>query len=80
MTPKELHIAVSRTFNLGNNQFLKIEAGFLGTVDEGDEVEEVRRWVLEEIRKSMSAAYRAHHPHSPENPANQGRALALPRN
>lgn len=79
MKPKELHIAVSRTFNLGNNQFMRIEAGLLGIVEEGEDIEEARQKVLEELRKSLSAAYRRNHPDSPANPVNQ-QIRNLPRN
>jgi hypothetical protein len=60
--PKDMQISVSRTFNLGNRGFLKIEAGTAASIDEGDDHDEVRRKILEEVRKSLSAAYHAHYP------------------
>lgn len=53
---------VSRTFNLGHLGFLKIEGGFGMSIEEGDDPDEARQQILEEIRKSLSAAYKANYP------------------
>jgi hypothetical protein len=58
----EMSITVSRTFNLGHLGFLKIEGGMAASVDEGDDPDAVRQAILEEVRKSLSAAYRANYP------------------
>lgn len=67
MKPKEMTIAVSRTFNgepagLPRFESLKVEAGLTVSIEEGDTAEEVRQQIIEELRKSLSAAYRANHP------------------
>jgi hypothetical protein len=62
MKPKEMSISVSRTFNLGNLGFLKLEGGMAASIEEGDDPDVVRAKLLEEIRKSLSAAYRANYP------------------
>ena len=62
MTLKEMQIGVSRTFNLGNFESLRIEAGMTATIAEGDDLDEVRLLILDEIRKSLSAAYKANLP------------------
>jgi hypothetical protein len=59
---KELQIGVSRTFNLGNFESLRVEAAMTASIDEGDDHDEVRLKILDEIRKSLSAAYKANHP------------------
>jgi hypothetical protein len=61
---KELKIDVSRTFNLGNYANLRVEAGLVASIEEGDDLEAVRAKMLDEIRKSLSAAYRATYPRS----------------
>jgi hypothetical protein len=65
MKIKEVSIEVSRTFNLGNYQNFRVEAGLVVTIEEGDDLEVLRGKMLDEIRKSLSAAYRANYPHSP---------------
>ncbi len=62
MKPKELSITVSRTFNLGNFESLRVEAGMAASIDEGDDPEETRAKILAEIRHSLSATYKEHKP------------------
>jgi len=62
MKPKEMTIFVSRTFQLQRFESLKVEAGMTVSIDEGDDLAELRPQMLAEIRKSLSAAYRANHP------------------
>jgi hypothetical protein len=62
MKLKELKIEVSRTFNLGNYQNLRVEAGLVVSIEAGDDLEVLRARMLDEIRKSLSAAYRANYP------------------
>lgn len=58
MRNKDLQITVSRTFNLGNFESLRVEAGMGATIDETDNLDEVRLKVLVEVRKSLTSAYR----------------------
>jgi hypothetical protein len=62
MKIKEISIGVARSFNLGNDGWLKVEAGLTATIEEGDDLESWRPKLLEEIRRSLSASYRANHP------------------
>jgi hypothetical protein len=64
MKLKELKIEVSRTFNLGNYSNLRVEAGLVVSIEEGDDLEVLRGKMLDELRKSLSAAYRANYPRS----------------
>jgi len=62
MKLKELSLTVRRSFNLGHLGYLTIEGGGAYSIDEGDDPDAVRAKLLEEIRKSLSAAYRANYP------------------
>jgi len=63
MKAKELSILVSRTFNLGNFESLRVEAGMSVSIEGYDgDLEEGRAKMLLEIHKSLSAAYQAHRP------------------
>jgi len=67
MKPKEMTIFVSRTFvgepaGLPRFESFKVEAGLTMSIEEGDNTDEVRRQIIEELRKSLSSSYRAYHP------------------
>lgn len=62
MKLKEMSISVSRAFNLGNLGWLTVIGGMGASIEEGDDPDAVRAKLLEEIRKSLSAAYRANYP------------------
>jgi len=62
MKPKEMSITVSRTVNLGNFESLRVEAGMAASVDNGDDLEDTRSKIIAEIRRSLSAAYKANVP------------------
>jgi hypothetical protein len=64
---KEIRITASRTFNLGNMQSFRVEAGLTLEIEEGDTIEGVRQRLLEELRKSLSDTYRAFHPRNRKN-------------
>lgn len=59
MKLKELSIGVSRTFNLGNFESLRVEGGASASVDEGDDEIIVHAKLVEYARNGAAAAYRA---------------------
>ena len=62
MKIKDMTIFVSRTFRLAQLESFKVEAGLTMSIEEGDNADEVRQKILEELRKSLSDSYRAYHP------------------
>ena len=62
MKIKDMTIFVSRTFRLAQFESFKVEAGLTMAIEEGDNADEVRQKILEELRKSLSDSYRAYHP------------------
>lgn len=62
----EISVGVSRTFNLGDFNSLRLEAGATASVEEG-EIEAAREELLKEVRVSLVAAYKAHYP--PKKPS-----------
>ena len=56
----EISISVSRTFNLGNFESLRLEATASASVE--DDTEEARQMILDECRVSLREAYLEHHP------------------
>ena len=62
MKIKDMTIFVSRTFRLAQFESFKVEAGLTMSIEEGDNTDEVRRQIIEELRKSLSSSYRAYHP------------------
>jgi hypothetical protein len=62
MKIKDMTIFVSRTFRLAQFESFKVEAGLTMSIEEGDNADEVRQKILEELRKSLSDSYRAYHP------------------
>ena len=67
MKIKEMTIFVSRTFvgepaGLKRFESLKVEAGLTMSIEEGDNTDEVRAQMIDELRKSLSTSYRAYHP------------------
>ena len=62
MKTKEMTLAISRTFILKRYEPFKVEAGLTMSIEEGDNTDEVRRQIIEELRKSLSDSYRRYHP------------------
>lgn len=58
----EISVNVSRTFNLGNFESLKIEAGAACSVDSPSDVDDARASLLEEAKNTLREAYIQHHP------------------
>lgn len=53
----EMTVTVCRTFNLGNFESLRIEAGASGSPEGDEEINLVRSRLLDETRESLAAAY-----------------------
>ncbi|CAH2603819.1 conserved protein of unknown function [Rhodovastum atsumiense] len=51
----ELHMTTRRSSNLGNSNYLTLEAGAKAVLDEGDDVADVRSELVSEINKSLHA-------------------------
>lgn len=62
MRLKELSVCVSRTFNLGNFDSLRLEAGATCSVEEGDDPGEVHNALLAHAKDGLARAYRDNHP------------------
>lgn len=62
MKTKQTSVTVSRTFNLGNFESLRIEAGIVTELEEGDTPESVRAVQLAEVRESLLAQHAAFKP------------------
>jgi hypothetical protein len=62
MTAKEMTIGVSRTFRHAQFESFRVEAAMTVSIEVGDDLDELRAKVLVEIRKSLSAAYKANYP------------------
>lgn len=66
---KEITITVSRTFNLGQFESLRVEAGMCASIEDGD-LEDVREKLLIEVRRSLKRTYEANLPENRNaNPA-----------
>lgn len=61
----EISISVSRTFNLGNFESLRVEASAAASIDDED-MAGARALLLDECRLSLRAAYEAFKPKSKE--------------
>ena len=59
---KEISVNVARTFNLGNYESLRLEAGASASVDDGEDIGAARAALLEEARASLRQSYVEHHP------------------
>ena len=57
MKIKEIGISVSRTFNLGNFESLRVEASAGASVEEGIEIEGARVALLAEVRETLRRTY-----------------------
>ena len=62
MKVRQTSITVSRTFNLGNYESLRIEAGVVTEFEDGDTAETVRAAQLAEIRESLLSQHAAFKP------------------
>ena len=57
MKIKEIGIGISRTFNLGNFESLRVEATVAASIEDVGETEEARLVLLAEIRETLRQAY-----------------------
>jgi len=57
MKIKETSISVSRTFNLGNFESLRVEAGAGASVEDSTEIEGARVALLAEVRETLRRVY-----------------------
>lgn len=57
MRIKEISVTVSRTFNLGNYNSLRVEASAVCELLDGETAEEGRVMLLDDIRKSLREQY-----------------------
>ena len=64
----QLSMTVSRTFNLGNFESLRVEAGAVGEPEDGEDTASLRARLLEEVRESLSAEHRTFKPKDEEVP------------
>lgn len=62
MRIREISVTVSRTFNLGNYESLRLEAGATGELQDGDDIGAGRAALLEEARESLRAQHAAFKP------------------
>lgn len=60
-------IGISRTFNLGNYESLRVEASASASVDEDDDIEAARAECLCEVRSSLRSAYEEFKPKKGES-------------
>jgi hypothetical protein len=61
MKIKEISVTVSRTFNLGNFESLRLEAGATAGLDDGETPEQARPQLIEEVRASLREQHAAFH-------------------
>ena len=57
MKIKEIGISVSRTFNLGDFQSLRVEASAGASVEDSTEIEGARVALLAEVRETLRRTY-----------------------
>lgn len=57
MKIREVSVTVSRTFNLGNYESLRLEGGAVADLQEGDDVVAARAQLLTEVRESLRQQY-----------------------
>lgn len=57
MKIKQIHVSYSRTFNLGNYENVKIEAGLVADLDEGDNLQTAFEELRQEARLQVRAEY-----------------------
>ena len=57
MKVKEIGISVSRTFNLGDYNSLRVEASGSASVENAGEMEEARLALFAEVRETLRRAY-----------------------
>ena len=57
MKIKEIHVSYSRTFNLGNYENVKIEAGLEAEVDAEDDLQETFAELRHEARLQVATEY-----------------------
>lgn len=60
MKVKEVSVVVSRTFNLGNFNSLRVEGGCVVTIEDGDDLDAARTVALNETRETLRRAYVEH--------------------
>lgn len=63
----EISAPVSRTFNLGNFNSLRVEATATACVDDVGEIEEARAACLAEVRETLRRAYEEFKPKEKPN-------------
>ncbi len=57
MRIKQIHVSYSRTFNLGNYENVKIEAGLEADLEEGDNLQTVFEALRQEARLQVATEY-----------------------
>lgn len=57
MKIKEIHVSYSRTFNLGNYENVKIEAGLVAEIEEDDNLQTVFEGLRQEARLQVATEY-----------------------
>jgi hypothetical protein len=62
MRLKEISVTVSRTFNLGNFESLRLEGGAVADIEDGDTPEQVRTKLIEEVRANLRDQHAQLHP------------------
>ena len=62
MKLKEIRLTVSRTFNLGNFESLRVEAGAVADLEDGETPDQARARMLDEVRISLREQHAAFHP------------------
>lgn len=62
MKIKEISVTVSRTFNLGNYESLRLEAGAVADLQDGEGPDDARQKLIEEVRTSLKAQYTEFNP------------------
>lgn len=62
MKIKEIGISVSRTFNLGDFNSLRVEASAAASVEDESEMEEAKGALLAEVRQTLRRVYEEFRP------------------
>ena len=57
MKIKEIHVSYSRTFNLGNYENVKSEAGLVAEIEEDDNLQTAFEELRQEARLQVAAEY-----------------------
>jgi hypothetical protein len=57
MKLKEIGISVSRTFNLGNFESLRVEATVAASVEDENDIDAAKIELLAEVRETLRRAY-----------------------